>query len=315
MRNGSKAFLCAVCCLSAVTTSAAEMGLSLDVPACKMPPGKPLPAKYYAIAKKWKEYRWVLKVRPGAKVVSRSGDERVDGSRMYDWYTFVKMDINGDGLCDWFLTSLAPYSTGGDSGVLNTLYLSTSSGWKRIGAKIPENKPDGLGWGSASAQQAEFAYSSDAPLVVWDQKGKIPHLIGWFDRRHDSGRPDQEGYHVYRWNNAKNTLEELDKWVPGSDAAQVYAFFKQHGAVDVIETGTARIKEFDLEIEEAEFDRGCKSEEILKRSPHFARLCKKPALRPPAPSPDKSPTPVPQPAQAASGFQEVQAASSTRISM
>lgn len=273
MRNSWKAFLCAVCCLSAAATSAAEMRLTLDAPACKMPPGKPLPAKYYGIAKKWKEFRWVQKVRPDQMIVSGAGDERVDGSRMYDWYTFNKMDINGDGICDWFLTSLAPSSTGGDSGVLNTLYMGSSAGWQRVGAVIPDSKPDGLGWGRSDAQQAEFAFSSDAPLVVWDHKGRIPYLIGWFDRRHSTGRQDQEGYHVYRWNAAKNTLEELDKWAPGSAAAQVYAFFKQHGAVDVTETGAGRVRKFDPEVEQTEFTFGCKDEAALKRSPHFAKAC------------------------------------------
>lgn len=137
MRNSWKVFLCAVCCLSAVTTSAAEMKLTLGAPACKMPWTKPLPSKYYDIASKWKEFRWVQKVRPDQMTVSKGGDERVDGSRMYDWYTFNKMDINGDGICDWFLTSLAPYSTGGDSGALNTVYLGVTSGWRRVGGKHP----------------------------------------------------------------------------------------------------------------------------------------------------------------------------------
>lgn len=106
MRNWSKAFLCAVCCLRAVTTSAAEMKLTLDIPACKMPPGKPLPAKYYAIAKKRKEYRWVQKVRPDQMIVSKGGNERVDGSRMYNWHTFTKLDING-GWCVRLVSDLA----------------------------------------------------------------------------------------------------------------------------------------------------------------------------------------------------------------
>lgn len=273
MRNSWKAFLCAVCCLSLVTTSAAEMKLGLDAPACKMPAGKPLPSKYYGIASKWKEYRWVRKVRHGETVVSEGGYERIDGSRMYNWHTFTKLDINGDGICDWFLTSLAPYSTGGDSGVLNTLYMGSSAGWQRVGAKITDDKPDLLGAGNSHQQQAEFAFSSDAPLVVWDHKGRVPYLIGWFDRRHSTGRQDQEGYHVYRWNKTKSILEELDKWEPGSTAAQVYAHFKQHGALNVSETGSGRIAQFDPSIEQAEFDRGCKDEDVLKRSSHFAKAC------------------------------------------
>lgn len=73
--------------------------------------------------------------------------------------------------------------------------------------------------------------------------------------------------------NSKNTLEEPDKWEPGSAAAQVYAHFKQHGAVNVSETGSDRIAQFDPLIEQAEFDRGCKDEDALKRSPQFAKVC------------------------------------------
>ncbi|MEO1768098.1 hypothetical protein, partial [Thiobacter aerophilum] len=182
---------------------------------------------------------------------------------MYDWYTFTRMDLDGDGLCDWFLTSFAPYSTGGDSGVLNTLYFGTPSGWKRFGATIPENRPDGLGWGKSDQQQARFAFSSEAPLVLYEQNSGTPYLLGWFDTRHSSGRWDQEGYHIYRWNTHTNTLEELDKWQPGSAAAQVYAFFKKHGAVNVAESGVSRIARFDPDIEKAEFESGCKDERAL----------------------------------------------------
>lgn len=273
MRNSWITLCFIVCSLAPVATSAVEVKLSLDAPACKMPKGRPLPAKYYAIANKWKEFRWVKKVHSDDLVVSKGGDERVDGSSMYDWYNFHNLDINGDGKCDWFLTSLAPYSTGGDSGMLNTIYLGAASGWKRIGADIPNDKPDGLGWGKANNQQAEFAFSSDAPLIVWDVENKKPYLIGWFATRHSTGRQDQEGYHIYRWSNTKNTLEELDKWEPNSAAAKVYAHFKQYGAVNVIETGSNRISEFDSSIEQSEFDRGCADEDVLKRSSHFAKAC------------------------------------------
>lgn len=273
MRNSWIALWSVLCGLAPVATSAAEIKLGLDAPACKMPKGKPLPSKYYSIAKKWKQFRWVNNVQTDEMVISKEGDERVDDSRMYDWYTFSKIDINSDGICDWFLTSLAPYSTGGDSGVLNTLYLGTTSGWRRIGADIPNDKPDGLGWGNANNQQAEFAFSSDWPLIVWDIENKIPYLIGWFETRHSTGRQDQEGYHVYRWSKTKNTLEELDKWAPNSVAAQVYAYFKRHGAVNVTETGPDRVSEFDSSIEQSEFDRGCRDEDTLKPSPHFAKAC------------------------------------------
>lgn len=268
---------------------ATDLQLSLDLLACKMPPGKPLPAKYYNIARKWKEYRWVTNVRPGDLIASGSGDERVDGSRMFDWYTFGKLDINGDGVCDWFLTSLAPYSTGGDGGVLNTLYLGGPTGWRRVGARIPGDKPDGLGWGNAGNDQANFTFSSDVPLTLWDEKNRTPYLIGWFDNRHEPGRSmNRYGYRIYHWEKSRNTLQELDKWEPGSAAAQVYAFFRQHGAVDTTQTGKDRIVGFDPDFENNEFVLGCLDEKTLAWSVHFARLCKTPALRPPALSLNKS---------------------------
>jgi hypothetical protein len=256
------------------TVHAAELQLSLDIPACKMPRGKPLPAKYYAIAKKWKEYRWGNKVKFSDLIADGSGYERIDGSRMYNWHTFGKLDINGDGVCDWFLTSLAPYSTGGDSGVLNTLYFGTASAWRRVGAAIPNYKPDVLGAGNSSNEQSNFAWSSETPYVIRDRQSGTPYLIGYFASRSISGRQDHEGYHIYTWSPRKNTLQELDKWEPDSAAARVYAFFKQHGAADPTQTGADRIVHFDPEFEKSEFDRGCKDEEALKRSIHFTRACK-----------------------------------------
>lgn len=278
---------------------ATDLQLSLDLPTCKMSPGKPLPAKYYELAKKWKEFRWVRSVQSGDLLADGGGNERADGSRMYDWYTFGKLEMNGDGICDWFLTSLAPLSTGGDSEVLNTLYLGSPSGWSRVGARIPDDKPDGLGWGNAWNEQANFAFSSDAPVSIWDQKNRTTYFIGWYDGRRYGRRFNDRGYRIYRWDKPRNTLQELDKWEPGSPATQVYAFFRQHGAVDTTQSGKDRIVTFDPNFENTEFVLGCLDEKTLAWSVHFARLCKTPALRPSALSLDKSHTPMPQSAQAA----------------
>lgn len=102
-------------------------------------------------------------------------------------------------------------------------------------------------WARIEDDDEQDTFSTDEKKTPeLSDKGKIPYLIGWFDSRHSTGRQDQEGYHVYRWNNSKNTLEEPDKWEPGSAAAQVYAHFKQHGAVNVSETGSDRIAQFTL---------------------------------------------------------------------
>lgn len=76
---------------------------------------------------------------------------------------------------------------------------------------------------------------------------------------------------------------ELDKWIPGSEGAFVYAFFKQHGAVGTIgdyplQVEDTGIVKFDTVIEQIEFDLGCKVRKVLARSPHFARACKSPRL-------------------------------------
>ncbi len=272
MRNSLRVFLSALSCLLAVTVSAAEMKLTLDVPTCKMPPGKPLPAKYYALAKRSKDFRWALKVRNIDSSVGGSGWERIDGTNMRDSYGFIKLDLNNDGLCDWFLISLAPYSTGGDSGVLNTLYLGSSAGWQRVGMRIPDNKPDCLGCGDSSEAQYLFAFSSDDLPVIWDRAHQTSYFVGRFYSRRE-GRPDQAGYHIYRWDDRKNTLVELDKWQPGSPAAEVYDFFKKHGAVNVAGTGPDRSVAFDPEVEREEYLFNCKDETTLKRSPSFAKLC------------------------------------------
>lgn len=265
---------------------ASDFNLTLDIPLCKMPPGKALPAKYYSLANKYKEFRWVNEVRTVDSIAGGQGGERIDGSGIYNWYGFGKLDINGDGWCDWFLTSLAPYSTGvGGADQLNTLYLGSTSGWKRVGAMVPSGKPDNLGWGNDN-EQKRFAFSSGSPLVIRDATTGIIYLIGIFNERYETGRAAY-GYRLYTWSPHKNTLQELDKWEPGSAAAQVYAFFKQRGAVDPTQTEAGRIVHFDPEFENTEFDRGCKNEAVLKRSIHFAGACKspRPAVLPPQPVP------------------------------
>lgn len=159
--------------------------------------------------------------------------------------------------------------------MLNTLYLGDASGWTRVGATIPANRPDGLGWGKSQNEQADFAFSSDTPLVLWDQKNHTPYLIGWFGSRDISGRQYQEGYHIYTWSPRKNTLQELDKWEPGSVATQVYEYFKQHGAVDTTKEKSSVdfVVKFDPEIEKNEFDLGCLDDVIKTKSRYFSHLC------------------------------------------
>lgn len=137
-----------------------ELELIQEIPSCKMPPEKPLPERYYAVANKWKEFKWVHEVTSDMWRAGGQGFERADGSEMYEEYIFAKIDINGDGWCDWFLLSRTPFSTGGDSSVFNTLYLGSREGWRRIGVDIPKDEPDGLGWGKSDEQSSDYSFSS-----------------------------------------------------------------------------------------------------------------------------------------------------------
>ena len=247
--------------------------LSLEIPVCKMPKAKPLPEKYYRFSEQWKEFLWVRKVKSNDSSANGSGYERIDGSQLFNWHNFGKLDINGDGTCDWFLVSLAPYSSGAGGGILNTLYVGTPTGWLRIGAQIPNNDPDVLGAGNSSKEQENFSFSSEALISIWDKKGNVPYLIGSFDKSQDSGRLDQDGYHIYIWDSVKNKLKELDKWQPQSAAAQVYAFFKKNGAVDTSTTGIDRRVNFDPKIEKDELEKGCSNESLLHRSSGFFKVC------------------------------------------
>ena len=98
MKNSWLALCSVACSLAPVATLAAEINLSRSTPVCKMPQGKSLPSKYYVFESKWKEYRWVKKVKNNNSFISEGGYERVDGSSMYNWHTFVKFDITGDGI-------------------------------------------------------------------------------------------------------------------------------------------------------------------------------------------------------------------------
>jgi hypothetical protein len=152
-------WLVALLCAGSTTAHCEPMQLTTDVPECRMPPGKVLPDKYYKLAKIYKQYRWVLKVTPTARVIGEDGLERVDGSSMFDWLMLYRLDLNNDGLCDWFVDSSAPMSTGGDRDSIDTLYLGVANGWKRIGFTVPDTKPDELGFGKSLAEQDERAVS------------------------------------------------------------------------------------------------------------------------------------------------------------
>ncbi len=126
------------------TAQGASMQLTLDMPDCRMPPGKPLPDKYQALARKEKEFAWVRDAKPGDHAVNGNGWERIDGASNHTWIAFSKIDLDNDGMCDWYLHAASALSSGGDRDSINTLYLGRKNGWLRVGATVPANKPDEL---------------------------------------------------------------------------------------------------------------------------------------------------------------------------
>jgi hypothetical protein len=62
-------------------------------------------------------------------------------------------------------------------------------------------------------------------------------------------------------------LRLLDKWEPGSNAAQVYAYFKAHGARMPAPAATAAsdtIQTFDPDVEAFELEQACDPQSALR---------------------------------------------------
>jgi len=240
-----------------------------------------LPAKFYALAARHEEYAWVKAVSSNDEVAGGSSLERDAG--MYNWISLYRLDIDGDGLCDWFVVALAPLNTGGDSDVMNVLYLQTASGWKRLGPSIPENEPDELGRGNSDRDQARFLFGEDLAVVRDRANARNYLILSTGSRRASLGA--ENGYKVFAWNPRSSELEELDKWDSSSPASKAYEYFKRHGAwYPKGKGGDGRVAAtFDPEIENAEKQFRC-SEEGAK--PDF---CSAPAPRPEARVPDRDP--------------------------
>lgn len=240
---------------------------TIDVPACRMPTGKVLPDKYYQLPKDQDAFRWVPMAASGDHVIEGNGWERVDGSAMRDWFSFYRIDLNGDGICDWYLNAAAPISTGGDRESINTLYLGRAAGWTRIGADVPQDKPDVLGYGKTSAQQRQFLFGEE-PSVIHDAASKANYIVAALYSRNGqrSGRP---GYRIFNWDAGRNVLRLLDKWEPDSKAAQVYAYFKAHGARMPASAATASdsIQAFDPDVEAFELEQACDPQSALRSFP------------------------------------------------
>ena len=254
---------------------AASMHLTSDMPECRMPATKPLPEKYLRLAKRYKEFDWARKVAPNARHVSGKSWERIDGSSIYGWFDFYALDLNGDGWCDWFVNASAPMSTGGDRDSINTIYLGQPNGWTRTGAPVPENKPDELGFGKTLEEQKRYMFGEDI-AVIYDADSRISYFVSAFYDRHDQ-YIGNAGYRILAWDADKRSLRLLDKWQPQSKAAEVYAYFKTHGArLPASKTATLQDKtvSFDPEIEKTELDQACYLENP-QRSRHLPARCER----------------------------------------
>jgi hypothetical protein len=274
---------CGVALLIAGSTVAhgQTMQLTTNVPECRMPTGQALPDKYYNLAKRHKEFRWVLKMSPATRAISGSGWERVDGSSMFEWFRFSRVDLNNDGYCDWYVNALVPVSTGGDRDSINTIYLGSSKGWKRVGFDAPNDKPDSLGEGKSYDQQDEFLFGEDL-AVVRDAGSNVNYIITAFLNRHNQ-HSIKPGYRIFDWDTSKQSLRLLDKWQPGSKAAAVYAFFKTHGGWEPGNEPVAPSQssaKFDADIETTELEEACDPLNQRRRwyvapSVHLLARCKR----------------------------------------
>ena len=247
------------------------------IPACRMPAGSPMPDRYLRLAKRWKEFAWVKKVKRTDTSAGGDGWERIDGSSMYEWFGFYRTDLNNDGWCDWFINATIPLSSGGDRDSINTLYLGQRKGWRRIGAPVPASHPDSLGAGKTDEQQSRYLFGEE-PALLYDAAARVHYIVTSFYERHEQhlSRP---GYRIFVWDDRASTLRLLDKWEPGSNAAAAYAYFKAHGA-RTIDTGHERpeddLDQFDPEIEADELQRACEREPGVAEmplSPHLLARC------------------------------------------
>lgn len=219
--------------LAGISSVAAAAGPALaasghGAPLCQIGSGPVLPAAYLKLAQRDPSFKWIAKVKPGAREVQGSGWERVDGSEMRDDFSFLRVDLNGDGICDWYLTSSSPQSSGGDRSSFNTFYLWRSGGWKRLGAEVPAGKPDVLGLGRTDAQRAEWLFGEQLAIALDTGSGQT-WFISWHENRNEA-RSMAPGYQLSLWDTHRQSLVVQDKWKSGSAAGKVYAAFKANGA-------------------------------------------------------------------------------------
>jgi hypothetical protein len=242
--------IAAACSLLIARPALAELQFTGKMPECKSPKGRNLPSKYY-------RYEWAKTVTRGDSIVGGNAEKKFDDpdEKSYLWHKLVKADINSDGWCDWIVTSSFPLSAGGDRNSINTFYLGTAEEWKRRGADLKggQNIPDGLGFTKSIDQENLFNFFESVGFL-YEKTERRMYLIGMFADRHIR-QYQVPGYHIYFWDNKKNSLVELEKSSKKTrNGGQAYAYFKKHGA----STGDMRnpIFMFESDVEKLEFTTG-----------------------------------------------------------
>ena len=254
------------------------------IPECRSPSAAAVPEKYLKLAKSEKDFAWAARIRKTDKDASGSGWELLEGSNMREWFSFYRADLNDDGYCDWYINAGSPQSSGGDRDSINTIYLGQPKGWLRIGAPVPNDKPDALGYGQADSQQARYLFGEDLALL-YDSAGHVHYMISSFANRH-AQHDYRPGYRIYVWDEKDKTLRALDKWEPGSKAAAAYGYFKAQGArvpmTKPAQPGDAILR-FDPEVEAYEVSQACDrqstqwayGDKLNPISPHLLARCKR----------------------------------------
>jgi len=132
---------------------------------------------------------------------------------------------------------------------------------------VPNDKPDELGFGKTEAEQAQYLFGEDIS-VIHDAASNTNYFITAFYSRHVS-YPSMSGYRILVWDAKKHNLRLLDKWEPKSRAADVYAFFKEHGArrpAMKADKPSDTLEQFDPDTEASELSKACESTTTTTRT-------------------------------------------------
>lgn len=203
--------------LGASAASAAPF--STGRPSCRQNAASPLPASYAS-------FDWTRMIRPGDTHVRHDDDPEVNpsGGKKRLRYDLYRLDLDGDGWCDWLSLideyRYVPGFSRGYSDTVTVVYLWRDTAWKRYGPSVDENQNDGAVLKQGRSVSWEYRRINASIGVLQSKEGPVYLLT--------SGT--RSGHSVFRWSEADGALVELDKWRDGSDARAVYEFFKRNGA-------------------------------------------------------------------------------------